>query len=265
MAESEQERIERIDREAAAADARIQKGEHWADWRYLAVGFGQGRRWAMHRSGSNRPEGKHYARFFSEWMASRPWALRHDKPTRAALLWYDENSAAVEAWLATLAQNQREKWVHPHTIRKHYEAAHRVPVGGTRTGLTPIQKRNEAIATLEEENTRLKRDMAKVDSGSLFDLVHDSAASIVTVIAGTISVSKMREIGNGLMDPGGTAMTTDARFLIELLETRLRFLNQAIADAGRFDPTFDVLTAERDAVVEELEGLHDDMSPRVPR
>jgi hypothetical protein len=202
MAESDEERASRIDREAEAAWKRLKDNEQWADWRYLATGFSEGRRWAMHRAGANRPEGKGYARAFSEWMGPRPWTQEVDKPTRAALLWYADNTPAVEAWLTTIALNQRQKWNHPHTLRKHFEAAHR-PVAGDgkpSAGLTPMQKANESIARLEEENTKLKRDLAHRDSGSLFDLVHDTADAIITVIAGApIGPEKMRKIGEGLV------------------------------------------------------------------
>ena len=129
MSESDEERTIRIDREAEAAWGRLKSNEQWADWRYLATGFSEGRRYAMKRAGTNRPEGKNYSREFSEWMGARVWTREVDKPPRAALLWYADNSAAVEAWLATLALNQRQKWNHPHTLRKHFEAAQRPPQG----------------------------------------------------------------------------------------------------------------------------------------
>jgi hypothetical protein len=65
---------------------------------------------------------------------------------------------------------------------------------------------------------------------------------------------------------GGLAMTADhTAFYVSLLESRLRFLDRQIVKAGRFDPTFDQLAKERDDVALELEGIRDDMTPRVPR
>ena len=56
-------------------------------------------------------------------------------------------------------------------------------------------------------------------------------------------------------------MTADhTGFYIEILESRLRFLTARIAKVGRLDETFDTLTAERDDVEHELEGLRDDRS-----
>jgi hypothetical protein len=195
MAESDEERSIRIDREAEAAWERLKGNEQWSDWRYLATGFSEGRRWAMHRAGANRPEGKGYSRAFSEWMGARVWTREVDKPTRAALLWYADNAPAVEAWFATIALNQRQKWNHPHTLRKHFEAAQRVPVASKpRDQLTPMQKAHKEIARLEEENTKLKRDRAQRDEGSSFDLNKDTAKDIAATIVGKVHESKARSI-----------------------------------------------------------------------
>jgi hypothetical protein len=50
-----------------------------------------------------------------------------------------------------------------------------------------------------------------------------------------------------------------AKFYAELLESRLRFLNGQIAKVGRWDDSFNALSAERDAVAYELAGLRDDV------
>jgi hypothetical protein len=55
------------------------------------------------------------------------------------------------------------------------------------------------------------------------------------------------------------------KFYLELLESRLRFLNAQLAKIDRWDPTFETLSAERDAVVLELEGLLDDVSRKAKR
>jgi hypothetical protein len=52
------------------------------------------------------------------------------------------------------------------------------------------------------------------------------------------------------------------QFYLELLESRLRFLDRQIAKAGRLDPAFVQLSAEREAVTLELEGLLDDVGRR---
>jgi hypothetical protein len=55
------------------------------------------------------------------------------------------------------------------------------------------------------------------------------------------------------------------RFYVELLESRLRFLNGQIAKAGRWDESFMVLSAERDAVEHELGVLRDEMGRKAPQ
>lgn len=49
------------------------------------------------------------------------------------------------------------------------------------------------------------------------------------------------------------------QFYLELLQSRMRFLDRQIAKAGRWDPAFVQLAAEWEALVLELEGLLDDV------
>jgi hypothetical protein len=53
-----------------------------------------------------------------------PQLAKVDKATRSHAIWLYLNSEPVLAWLATLPQNQRDRWLNPQTIRKHYERRH---------------------------------------------------------------------------------------------------------------------------------------------
>jgi hypothetical protein len=78
---------------------------------------------------------------------------------------------------------------------------------------TPIQKHQQAIAQLEEDNHKLKRELnefANRSEGSLFDLSRDTAKDIAAIIVGKLTASKAssiaKEITNALKNkktPGG--------------------------------------------------------------
>ena len=58
----------------------------------------------------------------------------------------------------------------------------------------------------------------------------------------------------------GRATTDHTAFYVEVLESRLRFLDREIAKVERWDELLNALSAERDDVEHELDGLRDDMS-----
>ena len=59
-------------------------------------------------------------------------------------------------------------------------------------------------------------------------------------------------------------MTDHTKFYVELLESRVRFLDRELAKVGRWDDAFTALGTERDSVEHELDGLRDDMSRKAP-
>ena len=54
-------------------------------------------------------------------------------------------------------------------------------------------------------------------------------------------------------------------FYVEVLQTRLRFLHEAIAKVERWDESFSALSKERDAVEHELAVLRDDTGRKAGR
>jgi hypothetical protein len=79
---------------------------------------------ALNRSGANQPAGKRYNRIYAVLTSSWPELGKLDKATRSHAIWLFEHYDAVKAWLATLPQNQRDQWVYPGTVRRHFEKRH---------------------------------------------------------------------------------------------------------------------------------------------
>jgi hypothetical protein len=167
--------------DAAAADERIRRGDHFNDWLALGVGLMTLRIAAMRAVGTNEPQGPPYRRKLTELEAPFPWTNR-DKATRAHAVWLAENIARVNAWRDTLASNKREALNHPSAVKRAYEAAHRAPTeakpDGKQSPTDRIKEMEGKIADLEERNAHLE---GKVDGGT-FDFERDSFESIKAVI-----------------------------------------------------------------------------------
>ena len=151
---------------AAEADDRIKRGAHWEDWCFIADGFAVGRNKAMRRAGTNQPVGSAYNHAFADWMAERPWAKNTDKATRNHLFWVADHRSEIEAWRATLSRSERDKMNHPTTLRRKWDAAHKVADG------SKAHKKETKAEALLRENTQLWDKVKRMerDGGSLFDL-----------------------------------------------------------------------------------------------
>jgi hypothetical protein len=107
--------------EQALTDLRENTVARWISaggaWKILQLA-------AQNRSGSNVPSGQRYNRVYAVLVHAWPQLAKVDKATRAHAVWLYENSDAVLRWLATLSQKERDKWVYPGTIRRHYEKRH---------------------------------------------------------------------------------------------------------------------------------------------
>jgi hypothetical protein len=183
---------ERKEREAEAAAERIKRGDHWLDWIAVGEGLVIGRLRAMRKAGTNQPIGAAYNRAFGDWMDQHKWARDLDRATRNHAMWAAENRNEIDRWRETLAQNVRARMNHPTTMKRQFEAAHRVPVDEPKQVESPIQKRDREIERLAAENQALRK-RAEAD-GSLFDLKGDKVEDIARAIAGNISLHRLTSL-----------------------------------------------------------------------
>jgi hypothetical protein len=169
---------------AAEGYARIKTGAHWTDWTYVADGLAVGRTKAFRMSGTNNENDPRYKRAFSEWMAERPWAKDLDRALRSHLKWVADYRSEIEEWRSTLAQNERAKLNHPTTLKRKFDAAHKVFAKDPNAPKKPNDK--EALiarnAELEAENAKLKHQLRTGNSGSLFNILTDKPDLIGKII-----------------------------------------------------------------------------------
>lgn len=151
-------------------------------------------RQAMYLSNSNQPAGRRYAEVYG--LMEQPW--KHladaDRMTRMSAIWLFENQAMVLPWYESLATRDRDRWLHPATIRRHFERERGlVPITGQPQGVearpTALQHANGQLADLraeldsiQAENRRLKRSHDNLSEGrdwSWQDTPEDIAAAML--------------------------------------------------------------------------------------
>jgi hypothetical protein len=155
---NENDKLEQIGHAMMLAWGRIKKAQArmWGDWMTIGEGLLEGRRWAMHVSGTNRPEGRGYVTAYAEWL-KRFKVNDIDKSDRAKLLQLMEERAAVEEWRATLSDYDRRNMNHPTIAWRKWMAATRVKNKPKPLAAANAENRRAAeqlqarVAELEEE------------------------------------------------------------------------------------------------------------------
>ncbi|HEX3522494.1 MAG TPA: hypothetical protein VHT52_10455 [Stellaceae bacterium] len=184
----------RLEKEADEALERIQRGQTWLDWRKVAELFAHGRKLAMLNGHANKPEGKGYNLCFSAWLDAHPKLRSVDKATRNHAMQCMDNIEAIEAWRATLAENQRQTINHPTTVLRRWKSADKETAGGEAAPKKQSEREalREANATLEGEVSKLKRKIEQ--SGENLFAMSDTAKAIAMTLAGNLSTGKLGEL-----------------------------------------------------------------------
>jgi hypothetical protein len=148
--------LEQIARATTLAWGRIKKSEGRLYGEYMIVGEGlmEGRRWAMHVAGVNKPEGKGYVLAFAEWL-KRCKLEDMDKSDRAKLLQLMEERPAVEEWRATLSDHERRAFNNPTIVWRKWTAATKVKKPKSRTANVSGSEYARAQRKIEEQQERI--------------------------------------------------------------------------------------------------------------
>jgi hypothetical protein len=200
----------KLEREADEAFERIQRGQTWLDWRKVAELFAHGRRQAMLRGHANKPEGKGYNLCFSAWLDAHPKLRSIDKATRNHAMQCVDNIDAIEAWRATLGENQRQTINHPTTVLRRFTSAQRETAGeAAPKKQTEREALREANATLEGEVAKLKRTIEQ--SGENLFALSDSAKSIARLLRDYWSANKLAELSKALTEEAKTKRALEGK------------------------------------------------------
>ena len=155
MNESESENLEHIGHAMMLAWTRVKKAQArmWGEWMTIGEGLLEGRRWAMNRAGTNRPEGKGFVMAYSEWL-KRYKVDDMDKSDRAKLLQLMEERPGVEEWRATLTDYDRRNLNNPTIVWRKWTAATRVKKPKSRTEGVSATEHGRARTMIEQLQAR---------------------------------------------------------------------------------------------------------------
>jgi hypothetical protein len=165
---------------------KSQDKKRWADWMVVGHGLMEGRRWAMQRAGTDKPEGKGYTIAFGEWLA-RFKMLDMDKADRIKLMQLMDELPAIEEWRATgLSDKERRDLNHPTTVWRKWkgstkEKAPKKRGQGDARARAMVEEQQARIEELEEE--RLSPDASPTEvADRIVALYPDTAREIAELI-----------------------------------------------------------------------------------
>jgi hypothetical protein len=116
--------MDTIGRAGGAAWKRIKTNAKrlWTDWMVVGEALSEGRRFCMHRTGTNKPEGKAYNQLFHQYLVE--YKLDDiDKSARAKLLKVMDHRGEIEDYRATLTQGERIEINHPVVMLRRWQSA----------------------------------------------------------------------------------------------------------------------------------------------
>jgi hypothetical protein len=171
---------------------RLKKGSTFEDWKQVGAAHVLGRTAAMREAHVNKPEGRNYNAAFDRWQKQCGFEDL-DKAARSRLFEMMDNLAKIEAWRATLTVMQRLDLNHPTAVVRRWKAATVVPDPNAPPKVSRFQKLNESIATLQEENDRLKRG-----GGDLYT-PQDTPKNIARILVGQLSKSKAEKVAREIL------------------------------------------------------------------
>jgi hypothetical protein len=161
--------------------SRLTRCQVWTDWLLVGEALDAGRIEAMRSAHVNRPKGGRYNQDFGDWLKANHFDGIH-KTTRSQLFKCLEHRKEIETWRAVLTTDQQQKLNHPVAVLRRWQKAIAKKPDDAEPKRSPIAKLKESIFTLEEENTRLKREVERGAPFTPSDKPTDQAAVVFRMV-----------------------------------------------------------------------------------
>lgn len=172
---------------------RLQDNLTWEDWKRVGAAHVIGRASAMRDARINKAKGRSYNVAFKAWQQKFGFE-ELDKADRCRLIDCMDHLAEIEAWLGKLIPAERLRLNHPTSVWRRWKAASADP--NKEPKISAVQKYKESIVKLEEENTRLKREIARGDD----DLwTEDKPQEIARVMTSKLSKDKAEKVAREIL------------------------------------------------------------------
>jgi hypothetical protein len=114
-----------------ASVKRLKRGEHIEWWLNAGRALADLQAEAMRHAGTNVNKGPRYNEAWTTLARHAPELTGLDKSDRSHAVWLATEWEVVNAWLHTLAVNERLALNHPRAIHRRYDAAHLPPTAET--------------------------------------------------------------------------------------------------------------------------------------
>jgi hypothetical protein len=182
----------------------IGEGAHLDEWLAFGPGLDICRRLAMKLAHTNRPEGRGYTTAMAQVLRhyGMAWSDPIVKSSMTAVLWLNddpERMTILRDIREAMTPGQRSRLNSPISARKRIEAelkARRAPDAEPEEArrTAPLALMKARNAELERKLAHVEEQLASAETGSLFDLKHDTAAAIGQVVVNTVSEHKAKAI-----------------------------------------------------------------------
>jgi hypothetical protein len=163
----------------------------WSDWKKVGAAFVIGRTTAMRDAHTNVPKGRGYNAAFRAWQKKHGFEGLDDTGDQTRLFRCMEHLAEIEPWLAK-PENKKLRLNHPSAIWRRWQASLKPPVSDDEKPLSHVQKLNNSITVLQEENDRMRREIAS-GGGDLWT-VDDTPKDIAHIMIKKLGMTKFEKV-----------------------------------------------------------------------
>jgi hypothetical protein len=168
----------------------------WNDWKKVGAAFVIGRTTAMRDAHTNVPKGRGYNAAFRAWQKKHGFEGLDDTGDQTRLFRCMEHLPEIEPWLAK-PENKKRRLNHPSAIWRRWQASLKPPVPDDEKPLSHVQKLNNSITALQEENDRMKREIER-GGGDLWT-PQDRPKDIAKIILGKLTKAKAKKVADEIL------------------------------------------------------------------
>jgi hypothetical protein len=147
-------------RQGQEAWQRLRSYSTWHDWKQVGAALVIGRAEAMRDGHVNKPRGRSYNAAINAFLKKFGFDDL-DSGDRCRLLDVMDRLIEIETWLGELKPNERLRLNHPTSVWRRWKASTVVPDPDAPPKVSPFQKLGESVATLQEENDRMRREIER--------------------------------------------------------------------------------------------------------
>jgi hypothetical protein len=147
----------------------------------------------MHDAHVNKPKGRSYNAAISAWTKKQGFQDL-DKAVRSRLLDVMRHLAEIEVELVKLPLTERPKLSHPNTVWRFWKRVTKPK--GSEQKVSPVQKLKDAIVDPQEQNDRMKREIAR---GGCLWAAEDHPRDIAKIILAKLTKTKADKVAREIL------------------------------------------------------------------